>query len=177
MEEGEHPGTVHRCDDKESKLHQPDIPLHLVLFQPEIPQNTGNIGRTCAALGAKLWIVRPTGFRLDSAHLRRAGMDYWDSLAWEAVSHWEELLERLPDQPLWLVTKFGQRAYFEVEYTRGCVLVVGRESNGLPESLRKTYAERCIQIPMPGAVRSLNQASAAAIVMYEAARGIGLLGS
>lgn len=150
-------------------------PLNVVLYQPEIPQNTGNIGRTCAALGAKLWIVRPTGFRLDSSQLRRSGMDYWEHLNWESVAHWEELVTRLPDCQLWPVTKFGHTNYFQADFRKGCGLVIGRESNGLPEWLREVYAKNCLRIPMPCAARSLNQASAAAIVMYEAARQIGLI--
>ncbi|MFO0943543.1 MAG: tRNA (cytidine(34)-2'-O)-methyltransferase [Pirellulales bacterium] len=151
-----------------------EVPLHVVLYQPEIPQNTGNIGRTCVALGAKLWIVQPTGFRLDSAHLRRAGLDYWDHLNWESVASWEHLLERLDPAKMWLLTKFGSTTYFNAAFEKSCVLVVGRESNGLPESLRSSMPDRCINIPMPGPVRSLNQASSASIVMYEAARRIGL---
>ena len=149
-------------------------PLHVVLYQPEIPQNTGNIGRTCTALGAKLWIVQPAAFRLDSSRLRRAGLDYWDDLDWESVPNWAALLARLGARPLWLVTKFGQRTLYEADYQPGCALVIGRETTGLPEALRQSYADRCINIPMPGPVRSLNQANAAAIVMYEAARQIGL---
>jgi tRNA (cytidine/uridine-2'-O-)-methyltransferase len=152
-------------------------PMHVVLYQPEIPQNTGNIGRTCVSLGAKLWIVQPTGFRLDSSHLRRAGLDYWGSLNWEAVAYWDVLLERLPTEQLWLITKFGEKTIYEADFRSGCALVIGRESNGLPESLRKLYADRCLSIPMPGPVRSLNQACAASLVMYETALRIGILGS
>lgn len=153
---------------------QTEFPLHVVLYQPEIPQNTGNIGRTCVALGAKLWIVQPTGFRLDSAHLRRAGLDYWDHLNWESVASWEQLLQRIDSSKMWLLTKFGSTTYFDAAFEKGCVLVVGRESNGLPESIRESMPDRCVNIPMPGPVRSLNQASSASIVMYEAARRIGL---
>lgn len=150
-------------------------PLHVVLYQPQIPQNTGNIARSCVALGAKLWIVRPTTFQLDSSQLKRAGLDYWKFLAWETVDSWEELLGRFENPRLWLVTKFGKQSYFETKFAAGDVLVLGRETNGLPESLRNAYADRLINIPMPGQVRSLNQANAAAIVMFEAARQIGLL--
>ncbi len=153
---------------------QYEFPLHVVLYQPEIPQNTGNIGRSCVALGAKLWIVQPTGFRLDSAHLRRAGLDYWDHLTWESVASWEQLLQRIDSNKMWLLTKFGTTTYFDAAFEKGCVLVVGRESNGLPESIRESMPDRCVNIPMPGPVRSLNQASSASIVMYEAARKIGL---
>ena len=150
-------------------------PLHVVLYQPQIPQNTGNIARTCVALGAKLWIVRPTAFRLDSSQLKRAGLDYWQYLAWEMVDSWGELLSRFENPNLWLITKFGERAYFETTFSQGDLLVLGRETNGLPEAMRQEFADRQINIPMPGQVRSLNQANAAAIVMYEAARQIGLL--
>lgn len=153
-----------------------EIPLHVVLYQPEIPQNTGNIGRTCTALGAKLWIVQPTGFRLDSSHLRRAGLDYWDDLNWQSVANWDELNERLSVDRFWFITKFGTQTYYSANFTAGDVIVVGRESNGLPEALRSQHADRCLNIPMPGPVRSLNQAAAASIVMYEAARKIGMLG-
>lgn len=152
------------------------FPLHVVLYQPEIPQNTGNIGRTCTALGAKLWIVQPTGFRLDSAHLRRAGLDYWDHLVWESVACWDDLRQRLASNQLWLVTKFGRLPYYAADFRAGAVLVIGRESNGLPEVIRSAMPDRCLSIPMPGPVRSLNQASAASIVMYEAARKIGIIG-
>ncbi len=147
--------------------------LHVVLYQPEIPQNTGNIGRTCVALQAKLWIVRPTGFRLDAAHLRRAGLDYWEHLDWEVVDNWDELCQKLPIDRAWLLTKFGQVNYTQARFQVGDTLVIGRETNGLPESLRASHpADRQLHIPMPGPVRSLNQATSAGIVMYEAYRQI-----
>ena len=83
--------------------------FHIVLYQPEIPQNTGNVGRTCVAVGAKLWLVRPLGFRTDSRHLRRAGMDYWEQLQWEAVDGWEELVQRLAPRPMWYFSKTAAR--------------------------------------------------------------------
>lgn len=152
-------------------------PLHVVLVQPEIPPNTGNIGRTCVALGAKLWIVRPTGFRLDSAQIKRSGMDYWDDLSWELVDNWEQLTQRLPTKRIWLLTKFGTQAHCEVAYQYGDALVFGNESSGLPESIHEEHADAQVIIPMPGPVRCLNLATAAGIVMYEAARQIGILRS
>lgn len=149
-------------------------PLHVVLYQPEIPPNTGNIGRTCVALGAKLWIVRPTGFRLDSAQIKRSGMDYWDDLALELADSWEQLEDKLPSRNIWLLTKFGDKPHCGVTYQYGDILVFGRESSGLPEALHQQYSDRQIVIPMPGPVRCLNLATAAGIVMYEAARQIGL---
>jgi tRNA (cytidine/uridine-2'-O-)-methyltransferase len=152
--------------------------LHVVLYQPEIPQNTGNIGRTCVALGAKLWIVRPTGFRLDASQLKRAGLDYWEHLQWEVVDSWEELCQQLDKSRMWLVTKFGAVDYSQARYAPGDVVVLGRETNGLPESLRSAHPrERQISLPMPGPVRSLNQATCAGIVMYEAHRQIAAAGT
>lgn len=149
--------------------------MHVVLYQPEIPQNTGNIGRTCVALGAKLWIVRPTGFRMDAAHLRRAGLDYWEHLDCEVVDDWQQLNDRLPLAQAWLVTKFGTVNYTAAQYVAGDIFVFGRETNGLPPSLLHSHPrERQIAVPMPGPVRSLNQATCAGIVMYEAYRQVSL---
>ncbi len=148
--------------------------LHIVLYQPEIPQNTGNIGRTCVALGAKLWLVRPFGFRLDETHVRRAGLDYWDHLEWEAVDDWEHLGRSLDLSRAWLITKFGTRNYSSISYHEGDVLVFGSESKGLPESLREEKSQSTLAIPMPGPVRSLNLSVAVGIVAYEAYRQITL---
>ena len=160
--------------DNPSNLH-PTPPLHVVLYQPEIPQNTGNIGRTCVALGAKLWIVRPAGFRLDASQLKRAGLDYWQHLNWDAVDNWEQLREAIPEARMWLLTKFAERSYHTAKFAQGDALVFGRETSGLPDKLRSEYADRQLSIPMPGPVRSLNLATAAGIVMYSAAEQIGLL--
>ncbi|MDZ4849356.1 MAG: tRNA (cytidine(34)-2'-O)-methyltransferase [Pirellulaceae bacterium] len=146
--------------------------LHIVLFQPEIPQNTGNIGRTCVALGAKLWIVRPAGFRLDSTQLKRAGLDYWEHLLWEAVDNWPTLLEQIDVQRCWFLTKFAKRSYTNARYSQGDVLVFGSETSGLPESIRRKHEDRTLAIPMPGPVRSLNLAVSVGIVAYEAYRQI-----
>lgn len=160
--------------------HQPraETWLHVVLYQPEIPQNTGNIGRTCVALGAKLWIVRPTAFRLDAPQLKRAGLDYWEHLQWQVVDNWAELCEHLEPARMWLVTKFGQVDYSQAQFAEGDAVVLGRETNGLPESLRSHHPQqRQISLPMPGPVRSLNQATSAGVVMYEAYRQISAKGT
>ena len=162
-------------DAQNNNSATPTYPLHIVLYQPEIPPNTGNIGRSCVALGVKLWIVGPTGFSLDSKQIRRSGLDYWDDLAWELVDDWEQLIARLPSQRLWLVTKFGNQAHCDVAFQPGDALVFGRESTGLPDWLHAQHAERQVFIPMPGPVRCLNLSTAAGIVMYEAARQIGML--
>ena len=146
--------------------------LNVVLFQPEIPQNTGNIGRTCVALCAKLWIVRPTGFRLDSTQLKRAGLDYWEHLVWESVEDWTTLLNRIDLDRCWFLTKFASRSYTEVKYRQGDFLVFGSETSGLPESIRQVHSDKTLSIPMPGAVRSLNLAVSVGIVAYEVHRQI-----
>ncbi len=146
--------------------------LHIVLHQPEIPDNTGNIGRTCVALGAKLWLVRPLGFRMDDHHLRRAGLDYWQHLDWEAVDDWSALLERLPGCRPWLFTKRTATIYSQAAFSPGDVLVFGSESRGLPESLLESYRDRCLRIPMAAEARSLNLSVSVAIAAYEARRQI-----
>ena len=147
--------------------------LHIVLYQPEIPQNTGNIGRTCVALDAKLWLVRPLGFRMDQRHLRRAGLDYWQHLSWEIVEDWNALERELSDRPMWFLTKTGKRCYADAAFQRGDVLVFGSETQGLPASLMETDSTRCLRIPMQPEARSLNLACSVAIAAYEAMRQIG----
>ncbi|HVJ66513.1 MAG TPA: tRNA (cytidine(34)-2'-O)-methyltransferase [Caulifigura sp.] len=147
--------------------------LHVVLYQPDIPQNTGNIGRSCVAIGAKLWLVRPLGFLLDDRYLKRAGMDYWQHLEWEAVDSWSDLETRLAGRTFWFLTKFAERLVWEASFRAGDVLVFGSESRGLPEKLRLENQSRCLKLPMHDAVRSLNLASTANTVMYEAIRLFG----
>jgi len=151
--------------------------LHVVLYQPDIPQNTGNIGRSCVAVGAKLWLVRPLGFLLDDRYLKRAGMDYWQHLNWEAVDSWADVEHRLKGRAFWLLTKFAERLVWDASFRRGDVLVFGSETRGLPESLRVEHQARCLRLPMHEAVRSLNLASTANTVMYEAVRQFGGLGN
>ncbi|HSG72709.1 MAG TPA: tRNA (cytidine(34)-2'-O)-methyltransferase [Planctomycetaceae bacterium] len=148
--------------------------LHVVLHQPDIPQNTGNIGRTCVAVGAKLWLVRPLGFRLDEKHLLRAGMDYWPHLDYEVVDSWDELLTKLPsDATIWLVENAGGKLLWDAEFTRGDVLVFGSESRGLPASILDAHREHIVELPMREEVRSLNLASTVNTAVYEAVRQFG----
>ena len=147
--------------------------LNVVLYQPDIPQNTGNIGRTCVAIGAKLWLVRPLGFRLDDRYLRRAGMDYWQYLDWEAVDSWSEVETRLPDRPIWCLTKTATRRIWDVEFQRGDILLFGSESRGLPQAILKESPVRNLGLPMHDTVRSLNLASTVNTVSYEAVRQFG----
>jgi tRNA (cytidine/uridine-2'-O-)-methyltransferase len=148
--------------------------LHVVLHQPEIPYNTGSVGRTCVAVGAKLWLVRPLGFRVDDYYLRRAGLDYWEHLVWQVVDSWEELDSALAGRRFWLFTKKAGRSYLDARYTRGDVLVFGSESSGLPASLLADRAEAQLRIPTRTDVRSLNLSNAVAVAAYEALRQWGI---
>ena len=147
--------------------------LHIVLHQPEIPHNTGNVGRTCVAVGAKLWLVRPLGFRMDDHYLRRAGLDYWDHLEWEVVDDFPALLHRLGTTGLWYFTKSATRPYTDVQFAEGDALVFGSETQGLPTPLLEQNADRTVRVPMRPAVRSLNLSNAVAIAAYEALRQWG----
>lgn len=149
-------------------------PLHIVLYQPEIPHNTGSVGRTCVALGAKLWLVRPLGFQIDAKARRRAGLDYWQHLEWEVVDDWEDLLTKLPSQRMWLFTKRGDRGYLDADYSPGDALVFGSESNGLPESVTSAAEGHRLRIPTRPEVRSLNLSVSVAVAGYEACRQMGL---
>jgi tRNA (cytidine/uridine-2'-O-)-methyltransferase len=144
--------------------------LHIVLYAPEIPHNTGSVGRTCVAAGAKLWLVRPLGFRLDDYYLRRAGLDYWQHLEWEAVDDWEALLERLPERRPWFFSKAAAQSYTTAAFQAGDVLVFGNESQGLPPSLMDANRERMLRIPIRLQARSLNLSNAVGIVTFEALR-------
>ncbi|MFM8953688.1 MAG: tRNA (cytidine(34)-2'-O)-methyltransferase [Planctomycetaceae bacterium] len=150
-----------------------DPVLHIVLHEPEIPPNAGNIGRTCVAIAAKMWLVKPLGFAVDDYHLRRAGLDYWDELEWEVADSWDHLQTRLRESNAgdqWLFSARAVRSYTSVSYRRGDVLVFGRESTGLPRSLTTPLADRLLTIPSRPQVRSLNLSNCAAIVAYEALR-------
>jgi tRNA (cytidine/uridine-2'-O-)-methyltransferase len=145
-------------------------PLHIVLYQPEIPQNTGNIGRTCVAVGATLWLVRPLGFRLDEQRLRRAGLDYWDHLDCRVVDHWSALRSQLAGTRMWYFTRHASRPYTEVQYRHADVLVFGSETQGLPGSICDPGAPNALRIPTRKEVRSLNISNCVAIATYEALR-------
>ena len=147
--------------------------FHVVLVEPEIPPNTGNVGRLCLATGAHLHLVKPLGFSIDDRALRRAGLDYWHEVK---VTLWESFAELLGAAPAdarfhFLTTK-SSRAYWDVEFRDGDWLVFGRETKGLPEPLLAANAERALTIPMTGTTRSLNLATAVGIVLYEAVRQV-----
>ena len=143
-----------------------------MLFEPEIPQNAGNIGRTCVAIGAKLWLVRPLGFRMDEKNLRRAGLDYWQHLQYEVVDDWQSLRNRLPAPEPWYFSKTATTNYTDASYSPGDVLVFGSETQGLPKSMRDANPERSLRIPIRPQVRSLNVAASVAVAAYEALRQI-----
>jgi tRNA (cytidine/uridine-2'-O-)-methyltransferase len=152
--------------------------LHVVLLEPEIPPNTGNIARLCAATGTTLELVEPLGFRLDDVTLRRAGMDYWRHVAWHRWTGWTDFRRAQPsDARFWLVEDGGPRRYDEVRFAPGDFLVFGRETAGLPGDLLAANRDRWLRIPMfhPDS-RSLNLANCVALVLYEALRQLGFPG-
>ena len=145
-------------------------PLHVVLHQPEIPGNTGAIGRTCVAIGAKLWLVRPLGFRIDEKTLRRAGLDYWQHLNWEVADHWDDLMEKLPPTRMWFFTRFATQHHDRIAFQLGDTLVFGSETSGLPSKLTSQSPENNLRIRTTGDVRSLNLSCSVGVASYEAIR-------
>lgn len=144
--------------------------LNIVLVEPEIPQNTGNIARTCAAIGAKLHLVKPLGFEISDKYVKRAGLDYWDKLDIEEHNSLADFLKKYPvKNNTFLVTTKGQHCYSDVDYSKiqNVFLLFGKETKGLPESLLKNHLENTIRIPMRETLRSLNLSNSVAIVAYE----------
>jgi tRNA (cytidine/uridine-2'-O-)-methyltransferase len=152
------------------------VPLHVVLVEPEIPPNTGNIARLCAATQSVLHLVGKLGFRIDDHAVKRAGLDYWHLVDVRTHVDFEHFLHALGrDKPLHLFTAQAERSYLDAKYAPGDALVFGKESVGLPRELIERFAERTVGIPTLGAVRSLNLANAASIAIYEALRQVGAL--
>lgn len=147
--------------------------FHIALVEPEIPPNTGNVARLCAATFTDLHIVGVTGFRMDDRTLKRSGLDYWDDVKLHRHLDLNGLYEALPESRFLYMTTKSDRPYYDFEYTSGDCLVFGRETRGLPEDLLNANADRCLTIPMPNPnVRSLNLANSVGIVLYEALRQI-----
>jgi tRNA (cytidine/uridine-2'-O-)-methyltransferase len=153
------------------------LPFQIVLVEPEIPPNTGNIARLCAATGTLLHLVGPLGFSLDDRYLRRAGLDYWDAVE---LHRWENLTDFTAAHPggrWWYTSKKASRSHVQADFLPGDLLVFGKETEGLPEALLAANAERTLRIPIfSPAVRSLNLSTAAGIILYEALRQTGRLG-
>ncbi len=147
--------------------------FNIVLVEPEIPQNTGNIARTCAATGSKLHIVEPMGFAIDDKKLKRAGLDYWHLLGVQYYKNIDEFFEKNEGGRFFYSTTKAQNTYADAEFQDGDYILFGKETKGLPEALLYKNPERCIRIPMIGEARSLNLSNAAAIVVYEALRQVG----
>ncbi len=152
--------------------------MHVVLVEPEIPPNTGNVARLCAATKTKLHLIEPLGFKLDHKELKRAGMDYWDHVEWQRWKNWPEFEGALPGgSRLWFAESKGPRLYSDARYKPQDYLVFGRETAGLPGALLERYPSGWIRIPMfNSSARSLNLSNCVAIVLYEALRQIGFPG-
>ncbi len=172
--------TTDESDDSfvlQTALTQPrDQPYlaHVVLHQPQIPQNTGNIGRTCVATHSKLWIVQPAAFQIDEKRVRRAGLDYWQHLHWAEVPCWDSLKQQLPEQATrqryWYFSRFARKTIWEADLAIGDVFVFGSETSGLPRTLFTPEHANAIRLPTTAEVRSLNLSATVAVVLYEALR-------
>ena len=149
--------------------------LNIVLYEPEIPQNTGNIGRTCVATGTRLHLIEPMGFVINDKNLKRAGMDYWKDLDVTIYDDWNDFMEKNPDAKLYMATTKGKHVYSDAKFEPDSYIVFGKESAGIPEELLIQYPEQCVRIPMMGETRSLNLSNSVAIVLYEALRQNGFL--
>ncbi|UAL52933.1 tRNA (uridine(34)/cytosine(34)/5-carboxymethylaminomethyluridine(34)-2'-O)-methyltransferase TrmL [Bacillus sp. CMF21] len=149
------------------------VALHVVLYQPEIPANTGNIARTCAATNTTLHLIRPLGFSTDDKMLKRAGLDYWEYVNVVYHDSLDELFEAYPEGEFYYITKFGEKPHTTFDYSNheeDTFFVFGKETTGLPKDLIAENLERCLRLPMTGNVRSLNLSNTAAILIYEALR-------
>jgi len=144
--------------------------MNIVLFEPEIPANTGNIGRTCVATGTKLHLIEPLGFRLNEKEIKRAGLDYWKDLDVTIYDDYEDFLTRNPGAKIYMATTKAVNVYTEVDYEPDSYIMFGKESAGIPEEILLQSKENAIRIPMIGEIRSLNLANSVAVVLYEALR-------
>ena len=144
--------------------------LNIVLFEPEIPANTGNIGRTCVATNTRLHLIEPLGFRLDEKSLRRAGMDYWKDLDVTTYIDFNDFMEKNPDAKIYMATTKAPNVYTDVKYEPDCYIMFGKESAGIPEEILVHHKENSVRIPMVGDIRSLNLGNSVAVVLYEALR-------
>lgn len=144
--------------------------INIVLHEPEMPANTGNIGRTCVATGARLHLIEPLGFFLDDKHIKRAGMDYWKDLDVTTYIDFDDFMEKNPGAKIYMATTKAEKTHVEVNYEPDCYIMFGKESAGIPEEILVDHKEDCIRIPMKGDIRSLNLSNSVAVVLYEALR-------
>ena len=144
--------------------------MNIVLHEPEIPANTGNIGRTCVATGTSLHLIKPLGFSLDEKHLRRAGMDYWRDLDLHVYENFQDFLDKNPGAKIYMATTKAHQNYSDVSYEPDCFLMFGKESAGIPEEILVDYEDTCVRIPMKENIRSLNLSNSVAVLLYEALR-------
>jgi tRNA (cytidine/uridine-2'-O-)-methyltransferase len=152
------------------------VPFHIVLVEPEIPPNTGNVARTCSVTGCTLHLVHPLGFKIDDAKLKRAGLDYWHELNIQHHDSFEDLLAKYPDGRFFCATTKADKHYTEFRYREGDFFVFGKETSGLPEEILERHKETLIRIPMRPVSRSLNLSNSVAIVVFEAFRQLGFPG-
>lgn len=144
--------------------------LNIVLLEPEIPANTGNIGRTCVAAGARLHLIEPMGFQINEKQVRRAGLDYWDKLDYRIYDSYRDFVEKNPGIKIYMATTKARHVYSEVSFEDDCYIMFGKESAGIPEEILKQHPDTAVRIPMIGETRSLNLSNSVAIVLYEALR-------
>lgn len=144
--------------------------LNIVLHEPEMPANTGNIGRTCVAAGARLHLIEPLGFSINDKMVKRAGLDYWDKLDVTVYDDFNDFCERNPGAKIYMATTKAHKTYTEVSYESDCYIMFGKESAGIPEKILVDHEDTCVRIPMIGDIRSLNLSNSVAIVLYEALR-------
>lgn len=147
--------------------------INIVLLEPEIPANTGNIGRTCVAAGARLHLIEPMGFQINEKQVRRAGLDYWDKLDYRIYDSYPDFLQKNPGAKIYMATTKAKQVYSEVSYEEDCYIMFGKESAGIPEEILVEHKETAVRIPMFGNIRSLNLGNSVAVVLYEVLRQHG----
>lgn len=150
--------------------------MNIVLYEPEMPANTGNIGRTCVATGTRLHLIEPLGFKLSEKAVKRAGLDYWDKLDVTVYSDYQDFLDRNPGAKIYMATTKAPNVYTEASYEPDCYIMFGKESAGIPEEILLENQENCVRIPMIGGIRSLNLGNSVAVILYEALRQNGFAG-